>query len=69
MHAFFLALVRYPAFQRTAQAEVDALGALPTLADRPRLPFVEALYREVLRRYPPLPLGARPPLIPRAHVC
>lgn len=59
MHAFFLSIVHNPSFQRLAQAEIDAtLGsALPTLDDRPKLPFVEALLRELLRHYPQLPLG------------
>ncbi|KZV83370.1 cytochrome P450 [Exidia glandulosa HHB12029] len=64
MHAFFLALALFPEHQITAQAELDAIcgGSLPTLQDRhggggKRMPFVEALYSEVVRHYPPLPLG------------
>ncbi|KZV91307.1 cytochrome P450 [Exidia glandulosa HHB12029] len=64
MHAFFLALALFPEYQITAQAELDAIcgGSLPTLHDRhgagkKRMPFVEALYSEVVRHYPPLPLG------------
>ena len=42
----------YPDVQKRAQAEIDAVigpNRLPTLADRSRLPYVEALVSEVLR--------------------
>ncbi|EJD54730.1 cytochrome P450 [Auricularia subglabra TFB-10046 SS5] len=59
MNAFFLCMARNPDVQRTAQAELDALGRLPELTDRAagKLPYVEATLREVFRRFPPLPLG------------
>ncbi|KAJ7147026.1 cytochrome P450 [Mycena crocata] len=57
---FFLAMATHPDSQRKAQDEIDAIiGAhrLPTFADRPSLPYVEAIYRETLRWKPVLPLG------------
>ncbi len=64
---FVLAMVLYPEAQRKAQDELDRVigtnkapsagGRLPLLADRPRLPYVEALYQEVLRWHPVAPLG------------
>lgn len=50
----------YPEVQRKAQEEINrVLGCdrLPTVADRPRLPFVEALVKEVLRWHPVGPMG------------
>ncbi|KAF8999613.1 cytochrome P450 [Cyathus striatus] len=60
IQCFFLAMVLFPSAQVKAQAEIDAVvgsGRLPTLRDRPRLPYVEALYWEVLRYYPYVPLA------------
>ena len=40
--------------QQKAQAELDAIigsDRLPTLADRPRLPYVEAFFWEIIRKY------------------
>lgn len=53
-------MVLNPSIQRLAQEEIDRAipdGRLPTLHDRPRLPYVEAVVREIMRRYPVLPLG------------
>ncbi|KAF8999671.1 cytochrome P450 [Cyathus striatus] len=55
VQSFFHAMVLFPSVQVKAQAEIDVvIGSerLPTLEDRPNLPYVEALYREVLRFYP-----------------
>jgi cytochrome P450 len=51
------ALAADPAVATQAAAEVDAvLGPRPpTMADLPRLPFLAALVKETLRRYPPVP--------------
>lgn len=49
-----------PDIQRKAHAEIDkavGLQRLPELADRGSLPYIEAIYREVLRLWPPLPVG------------
>ncbi|KAK7048410.1 O-methylsterigmatocystin oxidoreductase [Favolaschia claudopus] len=58
--SFFLAMAQYPAVQERAQKEIDSVigsARLPQFEDRPSLPFVEALYREVMRWRPALPLG------------
>jgi cytochrome P450 len=50
----------FPDVQRRAQAELDAVvgrGRLPTFADAPCLPYVQAVIREVLRWRPASPLG------------
>jgi len=57
--SFFLAMAIHPGIQKKAQNEIDAvIGShrLPEFGDRPSLPFVEALYRELLRWKPVLPL-------------
>lgn len=49
-----------PEIQKKAQTEIDTVVGtlrLPEFKDRDSLPFVEALYREVLRWRPVLPLG------------
>ena len=49
-----------PEVQRRAQEEIDrVIGAtrLPDHGDRSRLPYIEAIYRELLRHDPPLPIG------------
>ncbi|KAF8817039.1 cytochrome P450 [Phlegmacium glaucopus] len=57
---FFLSMAIYPDAQRKAQDEIDRVigsNRLPTYDDRKSLPYVEALYREVLRWGPPSPLN------------
>jgi len=57
---FILAMVMYPDVQKRAQAEIDSvigLDQLPTFEDRPSLPYMEALFREILRWHPIVPLG------------
>ena len=57
---FVLAMVLYPDAQRKAQAEIDSVVGKerwPLMADRGRMPYVEALYKEVLRWHPVAPLG------------
>uniref|UniRef100_A0A8H8CKD5 Cytochrome P450 n=1 Tax=Psilocybe cubensis TaxID=181762 RepID=A0A8H8CKD5_PSICU len=63
-YTFVYLMTVHPSIQRKAQEEIDRVvgsSRLPALADRKALPYVEAVYREVLRLYPPLPLG-----LPRA---
>ena len=46
--------------QEKAQREIDRVVGrhrLPDFSDRPTLPYLEAIYREVLRCRPPLNLG------------
>ncbi|PPQ86501.1 hypothetical protein CVT25_008245 [Psilocybe cyanescens] len=67
---FFHQMVLNPDIQRKAQAELDrVVGSkrLPTLADRKSLPYVEAIYREVLRFKPPIPIGVPHSLITDDH--
>jgi len=55
-----VAALLHPEIQITAQKEIDAVtgrGRLPTFDDRPRLPFVDAICKEVLRWRPIGPLG------------
>jgi len=59
MYTFFLAMTLFPEAQKKAQEEIDAVvgtDRLPTLADRQRLPYVEALISEVLRWGPVGPI-------------
>ena len=53
-------MVAFPEVQRRAQAEIDAVvgrDRLPTFADAPRLPYVRAIIKEILRWRPVLPFG------------
>ena len=64
MYSFFLALVLFPQVQRRAQAELDAVigrDRLPTFDDRPRLPYIEALCKELARWQMVTPMGMRFP--------
>ncbi|KAF8161644.1 cytochrome P450 [Crassisporium funariophilum] len=57
---FFFAMAASPQIQKRAQAELDHVigtNRLPVFEDRPSLPYIEAIYREVLRFAPPVPLG------------
>jgi cytochrome P450 len=50
----------YPQVQKRAQDELDTKlgpGTMPTFEDRPQLPYIEAVAREVLRWHPALPQG------------
>ncbi|KAL4957075.1 cytochrome P450 [Aspergillus filifer] len=50
----------YPEVQRKAQNELDAVlgpAILSTFADRPRLPYIEALVKESLRWHTVAPVG------------
>ncbi|KIJ07216.1 hypothetical protein PAXINDRAFT_90779, partial [Paxillus involutus ATCC 200175] len=57
---FTLAMVQNPHVWKRAQAEIDVvlgMDRLPDFADRPFLPYVEAIVRETQRWQPVLPLG------------
>ena len=59
MLSLFLALLLHPEVQKKAQDEIDAITKrerFPTFEDRPRLPFVNAICKEVLRWRPAAPL-------------
>jgi len=52
MTSLFLALALFPQAQRRAQAELDVVvgrDRLPTFDDRPRLPYIEAYCKELMR--------------------
>jgi cytochrome P450 len=63
--SIILAMTLNPSIQTRAQAELDAvIGStddtnmrLPTFTDRERLPYVNAIVKEVLRWNPSVPLG------------
>ncbi|KAI9457527.1 cytochrome P450 [Russula earlei] len=58
--AFFRILVLYPEVQTRAQKELDAVTGglrLPDYNDRPRLPYIDALCKEVMRWSMATPVG------------
>ncbi|KAJ7620462.1 cytochrome P450 [Roridomyces roridus] len=59
LRGFLLAMSMYPEIQARAQQEIDSVVAaearLPTVADRGRLPYIEALCKEVLRWHVVIP--------------
>lgn len=60
MHCFFLAMTLFPHVQAKAQEELDrVIGSdrLPSFEDRPHLPYVDAIVKEVLRWHPVAPMG------------
>jgi cytochrome P450 len=55
-----LVLSHHPEIQARAQEELDKVvgsNQLPDFSDREELPYVEALFKEILRMYPSVPLG------------
>jgi len=49
-----------PDIQDKAQREIDSVlgrNRLPDLSDRPNMPYIEAIYRELLRSRPPVPMS------------
>ena len=55
-----LAMIAYPEIQKRAQEQLDLVVGrfrLPTFADAPNLPYIQALVKETLRWRPALPLG------------
>ena len=65
MKFFVMAMLLYPDIQQKAQNELDIVigrDRLPTFEDRPRLPFIDAICKEVLRWHPVTPLGVLRPL-------
>ena len=60
MGAFFFAMAVSPEVQKKAQQELDAVvgtGRLPGFSDRPSLPYVNALVKELLRWHPAILVG------------
>ncbi|KAF9241875.1 cytochrome P450 [Melanogaster broomeanus] len=61
LQVFVLTMVLFPEAQRKAQKDIDAVVGshrLPNFDDRPALPYVDALIREVLRWHPVGPTGS-----------
>ncbi|KAH8116038.1 cytochrome P450 [Phellopilus nigrolimitatus] len=57
---FFMMMALHPGVVKQAQEEIDRVvgpDRLPTLDDRPALPFVECVLKELYRINPPAPLG------------
>jgi cytochrome P450 len=57
---FTLAMVKFVHLQRKAQDEIDrviGMDRLPTFEDREKLPYINALVKEVLRWWPIAPMG------------
>jgi cytochrome P450 len=57
---FILAMALHPLVQKKATEEIDSVvgsDRLPTFDDRASLPYIDALYREVLRWRPVTPIG------------
>ena len=62
MVSVFLALTLYPDVQKRAQRELDSVlgrDRLPTFEDRPRLPYIDAMCKEILRWRMVTPVGTR----------
>ena len=60
MECFFLAMALYPEVQRKAQDEIERVlgpGRLPKMIDRPSLPYINAIVKEVLRWHPVAPMA------------
>ncbi|EKM50710.1 uncharacterized protein PHACADRAFT_200649 [Phanerochaete carnosa HHB-10118-sp] len=56
--SFFLAMILYPEVQKRGQQEVDAVThgtRLPTFADRPHLPYIDCIMKELMRWAVPTP--------------
>ena len=64
MSSLFLALVLHPQVQKRAQEELDLVvgrDRFPTFDDRPRLPYIEAICRELVRWQMVTPMGSAIP--------
>lgn len=60
MKTFFLAMTLNPSVQKKAHEEIDRVlgsGQIPTIALRKKLPYINAVVKEVLRWHPVAPMG------------
>lgn len=63
LSSFILAIVTHPEVQVKGQREIDSVVGqqrLPDFNDRPFLPYITAIVKEVLRWSPVAPLGSSP---------
>ena len=57
---FFYSMALHPDIQKKAQEEIDRVVGnqrLPGFHDRESMPYTDAIYREVMRIRPVLPMG------------
>ncbi|KAI0061733.1 cytochrome P450 [Artomyces pyxidatus] len=69
IRTFLLAMALNPDVQQKAQAELDEVlgsAALPDFSDRPRLPYIEAICKEVIRWRTIVPLASYTTGVPHA---
>lgn len=56
---FWMAMILNPSIQAKAQAELDAVvgnDRLPSITDKPNLPYIRSIMAETFRWSPPIPL-------------
>ena len=59
-HVFFLAMAMHPEVQKKAQEELERVvghDRLPVFEDRPHLPYIAAIVKEVLRWHAITPIA------------
>ncbi|KAF8298243.1 cytochrome P450 [Clavulina sp. PMI_390] len=57
---FLHTMIQHPEVQAKAQAEIDRVTGgdrLPTFADRPNMPYLDCIFKEVMRWHPATPMG------------
>ena len=60
LHLLLLVMGRYPEVQAKAQAQLDEVvgeGRLPEFSDISRLPYIQAIVKELFRWQPVSPIG------------
>ncbi|KXN92644.1 O-methylsterigmatocystin oxidoreductase [Leucoagaricus sp. SymC.cos] len=70
LHTFILAMLVHPQVQARAQVELDCVlgGRLPRMEDRAHLPYLEAIYKELMRWEPVAPIGV-PHMLSQDVIC
>ncbi|KAF4617261.1 hypothetical protein D9613_005667 [Agrocybe pediades] len=67
LKSFFLAMIIHPEVQNKAKKELDAViakeGRLPTLDDKPSLPYIDCIIQELFRWRPVTPMAAHSTLV------
>lgn len=52
LHTFIFEMLRHPEVVKKAQTEIESVlgrDQLPTLSDRPDLPYIDCIVKEVMR--------------------